>query len=170
MRKIITSAMIAAAAAATLGTGLTAAGAAAASSRGAVSGTESFQLMSTNGTSNKSSMIAYGSVFTAAGTDVSGKGNTDTVTFPNGSFKLVHKITGGTQQFNPATCLLSITQKATYTVGSGTGAYAGISGSGKAVVNGLGIGGRNSKGKCSQSAPPVAFHLVINGSGPVSLP
>lgn len=165
MRKIITSAAVAAAAAALLGgTGM-----AAASSHATASGTEHFQLMSTSGTSNKSSVIAYG-VFTAGGVDTSGAHNTDTLTFANGSFKLVHKITGGSQHFNTKTCLLTGTQTATYTLGSGTGAYARISGSGKATVNILGIAARNSNGQCSQSLPPVAFHLLINASGPVTLP
>jgi len=34
----------------------------------------------------------------------------------------------------------------------------------------LGIAARNSAGKCSQSKPPLALHLVINGSGPVTMP
>ncbi len=166
MRKIITSAAVVAAAAALLGgTGI-----AAASSHAAATSTEHFQLMSTSGTSNKSSVIAYGAAFTAGGVDVSGAHNTDTVTFPNGSFKLVHKQTGGSQHFNPKTCLLTGTDTATYTLGNGTGAYAGISGSGKATVSVLGIAARNSKGQCSQSKPPVAFHEVINASGPVTLP
>jgi hypothetical protein len=166
MRKIITSAAIAAAAAALLGgTGI-----AAASSHAAAAKTENFQLMSTSGTSNKSSIIAYGAAFTAAGVDVSGAHNTDTVTFPNGSFKLVHKITGGHQHFNQTTCLLTVSETATYTLGNGTGAYAGISGSGKATLSLLGVAARNSKGKCSQSKPPLAFHELINGSGPVTLP
>ena len=165
MHKIVTSAAIAAAAVALLGgTGI-----AAASSHSAATSTEHFQLMSTSGTSNKSSVIAYGAAFTAGGVDVSGAHNTDTVTFPNGSFKLVHKTTGGSQHLNSKTCLLTVTQTATYTLGNGTGAYAGISGSGKATLNILGIAARNSKGTCSQTLPPVAFHLVINASGPVTL-
>jgi hypothetical protein len=163
MRKIITSAAVAATAVAMLGgTGI-----AAASSHAAAAKTETFQLMSTSGTSNKSSVIAYGA-FTAAGVDTSGKGNTDTVTFANGSFKLVHKQTGGSQHFNTTTCLLTGTQTATYTLGSGTGAYAGISGSGKATVGILGVATRNSKGQCTHNL--AAFHLVINASGPVTLP
>ena len=43
----------------------------------------------------------------------------------------------------------------------GTGAYAGISGSGKYQYSALGIGAK-SGGKCSQSKPPVAWHQVIN--------
>jgi uncharacterized membrane protein len=163
MRKIITSAAVAAAAALLGGTGI-----AAASTHSAATQTESFQLMSTSG-SNKSSAVFYGA-FTAGGVDVSGKGNTDTVTFASGSLKLVHKITGEKQHLNPTTCLLTVSGNATYTLGDGTGAYKGISGSGKATLNILGIAARNSKGKCSGSKAPVAFHFLVNGSGPVTLP
>ena len=165
MRKIITSAAIAATAVALLGgTGI-----AAASSHVTATKTESFQLMSTSGTSNKDSAIAYGA-FTAAGVDTSGAHNTDTLTFANGTLKLVHKRTGGSQHVDPKTCLLTINETATYTLGNGTGAYKGVTGSGKATANILGIAARNSAGKCSMSQPPVAFHLVINGSGPVTMP
>ncbi len=163
MRKIITSAALAASAIALLGgTGI------AAASSHAVTKTESFQLMSTSGT-NKSSAIAYGA-FTAAGVDTSGAHNTDTLTFSNGTLKLVHKKTGGSQHFDPTTCLLTITQTATYTLGNGTGAYKGVTGSGKATVNILGIAARNSAGKCSMAKAPVAFHFLVNGSGPVTMP
>ena len=165
MRKIITSAAIAATAVALLGgTGI-----AAASSHATATKTENFQLMSTSGTSNKSSVIAYGA-FTAAGVDTPGAHNTDTLTFPNGALKLVHKITGGKQHIDPATCLVTVTQTATYTLGSGTGAYKGVTGSGNAKLNILGIATRNSAGKCSMAKAPLAFHLVINGSGPVTMP
>jgi uncharacterized membrane protein len=164
MRKIITSAAVAATAAALLGgTGI-----AAAASHPAAAQTESFQLMSTSG-SNKSSAVFYGA-FTAGGVDVSGNSNTDTVTFANGTLKLVHKITGEKEHLNPTTCLLTASGNATYTLGGGTGAYKGISGSGKATLNILGIAARNSKGKCSPNAAPVAYHFIVNGSGPVTLP
>lgn len=165
MHKIITSAAVAATAIALLGgTGI-----AAASSHATVTKTETFQLMSTSTTSNKSSAIAYGA-FTAAGVDTSGAHNTDTLTFPNGTLKLVHKRTGGSQHFNPKTCLLTVTETATYTLGNGTGAYKGVTGSGKATAHVLGIAARNSAGNCSQTMAPVALHLVINGSGPVTMP
>jgi hypothetical protein len=50
----------------------------------------------------------------------------------------------------------------------GTGKYAGISGSCTYQLSILGIGAK-SGGKCVQNKPPVAFHQVINASGPVCL-
>ena len=47
-------------------------------------------------------------------------------------------------------------QNATYTLGNGTGAYQGVTGSGKATLNILGIAARNSAGKCSMTKAPAA--------------
>jgi hypothetical protein len=163
MRKILASAATAAAAAAVIG----GAGLAAASTHTGVSGTEHFQLMTTSATSPTSSLIASG-VFTAPGVDHQGN-KVDTVDFPGGSLKIAHSNGTGTQHFDPKTCLMTITRHGTYKLLDGTGKYAGISGSGTYQFTGLGIGA-SSGGKCTQSKPPVAWHQVINASGPVSLP
>ena len=164
MRKIITSAAVAAAAAAVLGgTGIAVAG-----THSAATGTENFQLMSTSATSSNSSIIASG-VFTAPGTDHEGAHNTATFTFPNGTVTLKHSRGTGTQSFDPKTCLLTLNQHGTYNLTGGTGSYAGITGSGKYQLSILSIGA-SSGGKCSKTKPPVAFHQVINASGPVTLP
>jgi hypothetical protein len=163
MRKLLASAVTAAATAAVIG----GAGLAAASTHTGVSGTENFQLMTTSATSPTSSIIVSG-VFTAPGVDHSGN-KVDTVDFPGGSFKIAHSNGTGTQHFDPKTCLMTISLHGTYKLLSGTGKYAGISGSGKYQFTALGIGAR-SGGKCTQSKPPVAWHQVINASGPVSLP
>jgi len=164
MRKILASALTTAAAAAVIGgTGL-----AAASTHTGVSGTEHFQAMSTSATSNASSVIASG-VFTAPAVDHEGPNNIGTFTFSNGTITVHHSNGTGTQSFNPKTCLLTVNQHGTYTLLKGTGAYAGISGSGKYQLSILAIGAK-SGGKCVKNKPPVAFHQVINASGPVSLP
>jgi hypothetical protein len=167
-KRIAIAAGTAAVAAAVGGSALAVASTGSAQHRAA--GTEHFQLMSTSTTSPNSALLAYGAAFTAAGTDHAGKGNTDTVQFANGTFKLVHKMTGGTQHINPATCQFTVTATATYKLSGGTGAYKGISGSGSAKVSVLGIGARNSKGKCSKTMPPVAQQQLIQASGPASLP
>lgn len=166
MRKSIVAAIGAAATVAVAGgTGL----AMASTSHPAATGTEHFQLMSTSASSNRDSLVAYGA-FTAAGVDISGNGNTDTVDLPGGTFRLTHKQTGGSQHVNPATCLLTVNQRATYRISDGTGRYAGISGSGKATVAILGIGARNSKGGCAINKAPAAFQFIVRASGPVTLP
>ncbi len=164
MRKMNISALTAAAAAAAVG----GAGLAAASTHTAVIGTEHFQMMTTTGTGSTGSVIASG-VFTAPAVDHEHSNNTSTFTFANGTILIHHSNGTGTQNFNPKTCLLTINEHGTYKLVSGTGAYAGISGSGKYQLSILAIGA-SSGGKCSQTKPPVAFHQVINASGPVSLP
>jgi len=165
MRKMIISALTAAAAAAVMG----GAGLAAASTHTAVSGTEHFQMMTTSGTGSTASVIASG-VFTAPAVDHEHQAtNTATFTFSNGTINLKHSNGTGTQNFNPKTCLLTINEHGTYKLLSGTGAYAGISGSGTYQLSILSIGA-SSGGKCVQNQPPVAFPQVINASGPVSLP
>ena len=170
MRKLLTVAVTAAAAAVLAsGTGLAVAATHHdAPARPAASGTEHFQLMSDNN-SNRDALVASGA-FTAGGVDIQGKGNVDLVKLPGGTFKITHRQTGGTQHFNPRTCLMVIKQTAGYMLSDGTGRYAGISGSGTATVNGIGVGGRNHQGRCRQNAAPQAFELVINASGPVRVP
>ena len=166
MRKIITSAAIAAAAAAVIGgTGVAVAG-----THSATTGTEHFQMMSTSATASTDSVIASG-VFTAPGVDHENQqANTAQFVFSNGTISLKHSKGTGQQSFNPKTCLLTINQHGTYALTGGTGSYAGITGSGKYQLSILAIGARNSAGKCSQTKAPVAFHQVINASGPVTLP
>ncbi len=165
MRKIITSVVTAAAAAALVGgTGI-----ALAASHSTTTGTESFQMMTTSGTSPNASVIASG-VFTAPGTDHENqKANTATFAFPSGTVSLKHSPGTGQQSLNPKTCLLTVNLHGTYTITGGTGSYAGITGHGNYKLSILSIGAR-SGGKCSQSKPPLAWHQVINASGPVSLP
>jgi hypothetical protein len=165
MRKMLTSAIIAAATAAVAG----GAGLAAASTHSGASGTEHFQLMTTSATSSNLSLIASG-VFTAPAVDHEHRAtNTATFVFSNGTINLKHSKGTGTQNFNPKTCLLTVNEHGTYNLTSGTGAYTGITGSGKYQLSILAIGAK-SGGKCVQNKPPVAFHQVINASGPVSLP
>ena len=165
MRKILASAVTAAAAAAVVG----GAGLAAASTHTGVSGTEHFQMMTTSATGSTGSVIASG-VFTAPAVDHEHQAtNTSTFTFANGTITIKHSNGTGTQHFDPKTCLMTISLHGTYKLTSGTGAYAGISGSGNYQLSILAIGA-SSGGKCVQNKPPVAFHQVINASGPVTLP
>jgi hypothetical protein len=134
----------------------------------AVSGTEHFQLMTTSPTSNRSTIIGRGSVFTAGGVDIAGN-TTDTVKFPGGTFKIRHSPGKGPQSFNPRTCLLTINQHGTYRLGHGTGKFKGISGHGRYHLLILAIAARNARGKCSQTKPPRVWQQVIQAQGPVTL-
>ena len=134
----------------------------------AVTGTEHVQIMSTSATSNTASTIVWGPV-TAAGVDHMGN-TVDTVVFPGGTWKVQHSNGTGPQSFNPKTCLFQANLRGTFKITGGTGKYKGISGHGTYAASVVGIGAKTKKGACSQTAPPVAFHQVINASGPVKLP
>ena len=165
MRKTITSAVVAAAAVAATGGGIAAASTHAAAT--GTTGTEHFQMMTTSGTATTDSVIATG-LFTAPGVDHEG-GSTATFVFPNGTVKVRHSAGQGPQSFNPKSCLLTANIHGTYQLTGGTGHYAGITGHGHYRLSILAIGGRTG-GQCSQSKPPLAWHQVINATGPVSLP
>lgn len=137
----------------------------AATAGSAVSGTENFQVVSTSSTASTLSAIVTG-VFTAGGVDHPGR-TADTLVFPKGSFKVTHKGTT-TSSLNPKTCLLTVSGPATITLSGGTGAYVGISGSGRAQLSILAIAAR-SGGKCSTTLPPVTFQQIIKGTAQVSL-
>jgi hypothetical protein len=164
------AAMTGAAAAAAVGlamAGPASASPGAASRTAAVKGTEHIQIMTTSGTATTASAIVWG-VFTAAGVDHMGN-TVDTLVLPGGTVKVRHPGGGGPGTFNPKTCLFTANESAAFTIVGGTGRYKGVKGHGTAVVSVVGLGAK-VKGACSQTAPPVAFHQVINGSGPVTLP
>jgi hypothetical protein len=147
---------------------VTGAGLAAASARPASSGTEHFSLMTTQPSARKYTVIASG-VFTAGGVDTSGN-TTDTARFANGSFKIHH---GGKfkilkEQVNEKTCLAVFEAKASITLGSGTGAYKGISGSGSALINEVAIF-RRTKGSCNPNVNPLVNEQTITATAHVKL-
>ena len=171
--KLLAAAAAVVAAGAVAVTGLTGASAAtirpaAPAVRPSVSGIEHFQLMTTSATSNKESIIALGSVFTAGGVDHAGN-RVDRVVFPGGTFKIRHFKGHGTTRVNPVTCLLRINRHGTYRLRAGTGKYAGISGHGRYRLKIRAVAARNANGHCTQSKPPVAFQQIIKAHGPVKL-
>ena len=64
--------------------------------------------------------------------------------------------------------LLTVNQHGTYTLLSGTGKYAKISGHGTYQENILAIDAR-FQGRCAQRKPPVALQLIIWACGPAGL-
>jgi hypothetical protein len=133
----------------------------------AVTGTEHVQIMTTSPTSPNASVIVWGPV-TAAGVDHMGN-TVDTLALPGGTWRVQHSNGTGPQSFNPKTCLFTANQHGTYKILGGTGKYKGISGHGTYTVAVVGIGAKTKKGACSQTAPPIAQHVVVNASGPIKL-
>ena len=111
---------------------------------------------------------ASGAVFTAAGTDQENqKASTAKFAFPNGTVSVKHSPGTGTHSFNPKTCLATVNLHGTYTYTGGTGAYAGITGTGTYKMSILAVAAR-SGGKCSQSLPLVAYHQIVDATGTAS--
>jgi hypothetical protein len=163
--KILGGISVVAVAGAMAATGLTAASA---SQAAGSSGTEFFQIMSTNPANNAPSSIIARGVFTAGGVDHPGS-KVDTAVFPDGTFKITHSNGTGTPRFNAKTCLGTLVLNGTYRLSGGTGAYAGISGHGIYRLNIVFVGARNAAGNCSNKLPPTAFQQIIRAQGPVSL-
>ena len=153
-------------AAATVATSLAISGAAAAAP---TTKTEHFSFVSTatGGSGNSYSAIATGA-FTAGGTAnlPSGKG---TLKFPGGTIKVAAKAGHAKNNFNAKTCLGTSVQPGTFKIISGTGVYAGITGSGKYTASFTEVGPIVA-GKCSMNGNPVAAQGSIRASGPVTLP
>jgi hypothetical protein len=163
MRKmLIAAAGTLSVAAAVVGVGLTSASAAPSAPR-----FENFQFVSSNAVTMVFTAIASGD-FTAGGT-FNASANPGTLTFPNGTFEADYTITQTRQYTNPTTCLFTRVRTETYTLSDGTGAYAGIQGSGKAISRTLAILASDD-GVCSTTLPPVTYEGVIDAHGPVSIP
>lgn len=129
--------------------------------------TEHFSFITTSSTGNTFSAIATGA-FTDGGTAVlpSGKG---TLKLSRGTIKVTAKSGRARNTFNAKTCLAVTVQPGTFKIVSGTGSYAGISGSGKYVAKFTAVGATVG-GKCSMKANPLATQGSILASGPVTLP
>ena len=130
------------------------------------SGTEHLKLVSTNGNSNTSTIIATG-VFAAGGVDYGGN-NIDLAVFPHGAFSINHTGVQVSFNVNPKTCVARGSGTGPYTLFRGYGAYAGIHGSGTATVSILATFGRKANGTCDQRNL-TAFQQIIRASGPVTL-
>jgi hypothetical protein len=104
-------------------------------------------------------IIATGPIH-AQGTDTVINDNNDVFTFPAGTLSVFHSPTSQHDSFDPVTCLARHTERGTYRITGGTGAYAQASGKGQYTVSVVAVG-------CSQSAPPTVFQLVIDAKGPI---
>lgn len=94
-------------------------------------------------------------------------------TFVGNGTALFAKLNNATPAFNNATCSGAFTASGRVTLGTGTGTYAGISGSLKVSVTFAFVGPRfksgKHKGQCNGNANPLAQIGTIAGGGTVSL-
>jgi hypothetical protein len=134
--------------------------------RPASHGTERIEIMGTSAKSGVASVIATGA-FTAGGS-INLDANTGKVTLDGGTLRLAPKFGPSRTTFSKATCLLTITGHGTYTLGRGTGDFAGISGSGRFAVSIRQVDARKANGACA-TTEAAAYQGVITGTGPVTL-
>jgi hypothetical protein len=127
---------------------------------------EHLRVMSTKATSHKQSAIATGA-FTAGGYDKPVNATTDTLVFPAGTLTFTHVAKTVIANFNPSTCLISETQKGSFTMGHGTGTYAGIRVSGRFVSSIVAVGTKNHAGRCTHVDAPPIFQGVTTATGTV---
>jgi hypothetical protein len=149
--------------------GVTSIAAASASARPAIakSGTERIQVVS-SAAGMPASAIAYG-VITGGGTASLGTARLGTLALNGGTITVSHKAgKGGTEHFNPRSCLTLVTQPGTFKVVSGTGRFKNLSGHGTYELT-FQMVGVKVKGACSDTKPPVAQQEVLRLAGHVRL-
>ena len=105
-------------------------------------------------------VLGFGPIH-AKGVDKQVSGHKDIFKFPRGSLVIRHQRTSQSQSHDPATCLFRFSERGTYQVARGTGAYVGAHGHGHYVVHGKFVA-------CSQG-PPAAFVVQIRAHGPLRL-
>lgn len=125
------------------------------------SGTEHFLGMSTSTAANPKNPVAASGPIHALGFDKVLSNTKDRYSFPKGSLTVVHKAKHDTETSDPKTCLFHTYEMGTYTIASGTGAYAHVHGHGTYTVSIYAVG-------CKQNKPPITFSFILKASGPLS--
>jgi hypothetical protein len=141
------------------------------------SGTETFALTSSSASVNPVYALAATGVFSATGT-MRGIGNGQAASlakFPGGTYVVNHppKDAASSTSIDHTTCVEKSTLTGTYTLGKGTGAYTGITGSGTYDLVYTGTLLRHKNGVCDENnGVPVlsSAQQVMDASGPVTLP
>lgn len=123
---------------------------------------ERFLAVSTDPRNNaKPIVLAFGPIH-AKGVDTPVNDRKDVFRFPQGSLVVRHHATAHTNRHDPVTCLTAFSERGTYRVVRGTGAYAGAQGHGHYRV-------RVQFVACTQHSRPQAFSLEIRAHGPLRL-
>ena len=127
--------------------------------------TTSAQRFIINGQDDDQFVFGVGGV-SGAGQSVVLDEDNDLFVFPNGTFKVFHPQTGGSDNFNEVACVGTASFTGTFTLMNGTGAYAGISGSGTYSGRAVFFSHRTADG-CAEEGSSVFF---VNATGTTTLP
>ncbi len=165
MRRALTAAITLASAAALVGGATVAAQASPSAARQpGASGAEHFRIISVAASSRRQSVLATGA-FTAGGYQIPGQvvalRATDKMVFPNGTFLVTRRITRQVLPLPTSSCQIAETIRGTLSIGSGTGSYRGISGTGAFLLQISGVI-RKSRGQCGG---PMTVYQSINYEG-----
>jgi hypothetical protein len=131
----------------------------------AVTGPQTFTLF--GGFDEDATIVGTGPI-SGVGRSIATGEETETDVFPQGSINLSHPETGGSDSFDPRTCLGKATFNGTYSVESGTGAYLAASGSGTYQGQAIFLAERTAQG-CSEEEFVFSFFLV-RAAGTTTLP
>jgi hypothetical protein len=128
---------------------------------------EKFRIINTSAGSRHQSVLATGS-FTAGGYQVPGAASggraVDKMVFRSGSFKVTRRIYKQSHPLPTKSCLIRITISGAFSLGSGTGAFRGISGSGGFTTR-ISEVLRRSHGTCG--GPVTVFQQIGYETGKV---
>lgn len=132
----------------------------------AVAATTGAQRFTLFGQDDSATVIGAGPVF-GVGEAITLDDDNDSFVFPDGTFHVFHPETSSNDNFNEVTCLGTSTFAGTYTLSQGTGAYAGISGSGTYSGRAIFLADRTDTG-CSEEGGH--FWVFVNATGTTTLP
>jgi hypothetical protein len=128
---------------------------------------EEFRIISTAAAARRLSVLATGG-FTAGGYVVPGTvvslHSADKLVFRNGGFQMARHITRQWLPMPTSACLVRETIHGKFTLGHGTGAFSGISGSGSFVMKIRGVL-RRPHGKCG--GPMTVYQMITWAGGRV---
>lgn len=120
-----------------------------------------FLVVSTNPSDNANPIVLGFGPIHARGVDKAVSNTKDIFRFPHGSLIVRHHRTAHAQHHDPATCFNTFSERGTYKVARGTGAYAGARGHGHYRVHVQFVA-------CAHQRPQ-AFMLEIRAQGPLRL-
>ncbi len=142
----------------------------------AIGGPETFVLTSTSAVAYPAYLVTASGAFAAKGTLAAMAPGQSTAKFRDGTFVLTHPVNDvrvAVRSLNHRTCAAVLDQTGTYTIGSGTGKYRGISGYGTETARFTATLPRAKSGRCDISkamAVPSPAHTIVRGTGTVLIP
>ena len=122
---------------------------------------ERFLAISTSARENANPVLLGFGPIHAKGVDKAVSNHKDIFRFPKGSLIVRHQRVSRHRDHDPKTCLFVFSERGTYQVVRGTGAYVGAHGHGHYVVNGKFVACKNQ--------PPEASFFQIRARGPLQL-